>query len=65
MRRAIVAQQVAAPPGHHAVMTIGSEVSLCQPQLLDWVVHSANADESILAPALAGLRGPPPAQVSM
>jgi DNA-binding transcriptional LysR family regulator len=30
-------QQVAVPPGHRAVMTIGSEVSLWQPLLLDWV----------------------------
>jgi DNA-binding transcriptional LysR family regulator len=31
-------QQVAVPPGHRAVLTIGSEVSLWQPLLLDWVV---------------------------
>lgn len=31
-------QQVAVPPGHRAVLTIGSEVSLWQPVLLDWVV---------------------------
>jgi LysR family transcriptional regulator, flagellar master operon regulator len=31
-------QQVAVPPGHRAVMTVGSEVSLWQPLLLDWVL---------------------------
>jgi DNA-binding transcriptional LysR family regulator len=31
-------QQVAVPPGHRAVLTVGSEVSLWQPLLLDWVV---------------------------
>jgi DNA-binding transcriptional LysR family regulator len=31
-------QQVAVPPGHRAVMTVGSEVSLWQTLLLDWVV---------------------------
>ena len=31
-------QQVAVPPGHRAVLTIGSEVSLWQPLLLDWVL---------------------------
>lgn len=31
-------QQVAVPPGHRAVMTIGSEVSLWQPLLLDWTL---------------------------
>jgi len=30
--------QVAVPPGHRAVLTVGSEVSLWQPILLDWVV---------------------------
>jgi DNA-binding transcriptional LysR family regulator len=30
--------QVAVPPGHRAVLTVGSEVSLWQPLLLDWVV---------------------------
>jgi LysR family transcriptional regulator, flagellar master operon regulator len=30
--------QVALPPGHSAVLTIGSEVSLSQPLLLDWVL---------------------------
>ena len=30
--------QVALPPGHRAVMTIGSEVSLSQPLLLGWVL---------------------------
>ena len=29
--------QVAVPPGHRAVLTVGSEVSLWQPLLLDWV----------------------------
>lgn len=29
--------QVALPPGHRAVLTVGSEVSLSQPLLLDWV----------------------------
>jgi DNA-binding transcriptional LysR family regulator len=31
-------QQVAVPPGHRAILTIGSEVSLWQPLLLDWVL---------------------------
>ncbi len=31
-------QQVAVPIGHRAVMTVGSEVSLWQPLLLDWVL---------------------------
>lgn len=30
--------QVAVPPGHRALLAIGSEVSLWQPLLLDWVV---------------------------
>jgi DNA-binding transcriptional LysR family regulator len=30
-------QQVAVPEGHTAVLTVGSEVSLWQPLLLDWV----------------------------
>jgi DNA-binding transcriptional LysR family regulator len=30
-------QQVAMPPGHRALLTVGSEVSLWQPLLLDWV----------------------------
>lgn len=30
-------QQVAVPEGHRAVLTVGSEVSLWQPILLDWV----------------------------
>jgi DNA-binding transcriptional LysR family regulator len=30
--------QVAVPPGHRAVLTVGSEVSLWQPILLDWVL---------------------------
>jgi len=30
--------QVAVPPGHRAVLVIGSEVSLSQPLLLDWVL---------------------------
>jgi DNA-binding transcriptional LysR family regulator len=30
-------QQVAVPAGHRAVLTVGSEVSLWQPLLLDWV----------------------------
>ncbi|TIP22220.1 MAG: LysR family transcriptional regulator, partial [Mesorhizobium sp.] len=29
--------QVAVPPGRRAVLTVGSEVSLAQPLLLDWV----------------------------
>lgn len=29
--------QVAVPPGHRAVLAIGSELSLCEPLLLDWV----------------------------
>jgi DNA-binding transcriptional LysR family regulator len=31
-------QQVAVPPGHRAVLTVSSEVSLWQPLLLDWVL---------------------------
>jgi LysR family transcriptional regulator, flagellar master operon regulator len=31
-------QQVAIPPGYRAVITVGSEVSLWQPLLLDWVI---------------------------
>lgn len=31
-------QQVAVPPGHTAVLTVGSEVSLWQPLLLEWVL---------------------------
>jgi DNA-binding transcriptional LysR family regulator len=31
-------QQVAVPPGHSAVLTVGSEVSLWQPLLLDWII---------------------------
>jgi len=31
-------QQVAVPPGHRAVLTVGGEVSLWQPLLLDWVL---------------------------
>jgi DNA-binding transcriptional LysR family regulator len=30
--------QVAVPPGHRALLAIGSEVSLWQPLLLDWVI---------------------------
>src|SRR3954471_15010159 len=30
--------QVAVPPGHRAMLTVGSEVSLWQPLLLDWVL---------------------------
>src|SRR6476619_1960181 len=30
--------QVAVPPGRRAVFTVGSEVSLWQPLLLDWVL---------------------------
>jgi DNA-binding transcriptional LysR family regulator len=30
--------QMAVPPGHRAVLAIGSEVSLWQPLLLDWVL---------------------------
>jgi DNA-binding transcriptional LysR family regulator len=30
--------QVAVPPGHRAVLVVGSEVSLSQPLLLDWVL---------------------------
>jgi LysR family transcriptional regulator, flagellar master operon regulator len=29
---------VAVPPGHRAMLTVGSEVSLWQPRLLDWVL---------------------------
>ncbi len=31
-------QQVAVPPGHRAVLTVGSEISLWQPLLLDWII---------------------------
>lgn len=31
-------QQVAVPPGHRTIITVGSEVSLWQPILLDWVI---------------------------
>jgi DNA-binding transcriptional LysR family regulator len=31
-------QQVAVPPGHRTMITVGSEVSLWQPLLLDWVL---------------------------
>jgi LysR family transcriptional regulator, flagellar master operon regulator len=31
-------QQVAVPEGHRAVLTVGSEVSLWQPLLLEWVI---------------------------
>lgn len=31
-------QQVAVPPGHRAVLTVGGEVSLWNPLLLNWVV---------------------------
>jgi len=31
-------QQVAVPPGHRAILTIGGEVSLWQPLVLDWVL---------------------------
>ena len=34
----VARHQVALPPGHRAVMTIGSEVSLAQPLLLNWVL---------------------------
>ena len=30
--------QVALPPGHRAVLTVGSEVTLSQPLLLDWIL---------------------------
>ena len=30
--------QVAVPPGHRAVFTVGSEVTLWQPLLLDWII---------------------------
>jgi DNA-binding transcriptional LysR family regulator len=30
--------QVAVPPGHRALLAVGSEVSLWQPLLLDWVI---------------------------
>lgn len=39
--------QVAVPPGHRAVLTVGSEVSLWQPLLLDWVVWMRNAMRDI------------------
>ena len=31
-------QQIAVPPGHRAILTVGGEVSLWQPLVLDWVV---------------------------
>lgn len=34
----VARHQIALPPGHRAVMTIGSEVSLAQPLLLNWVL---------------------------
>ena len=39
-------QQVAVPAGHRAVLTVGSEVSLWQPLLLEWVrkMRRAHAD---------------------
>ena len=33
-----VRHQVAVPEGHHSVLTVGSEVALWQPLLLDWVL---------------------------
>ena len=33
-----IRHQVAVPPGHHAILTVGGEVSLWQPLLLDWVL---------------------------
>jgi DNA-binding transcriptional LysR family regulator len=33
-----IRQQVAVPSGHRAMLTVGSEVSLWQPLLLDWVL---------------------------
>jgi DNA-binding transcriptional LysR family regulator len=33
-----IRHQVAVPPGHRSVLAIGSEVSLWQPLLLDWVL---------------------------
>ncbi len=38
-----VRHQVAVPPGHRAVLSIGSEVSLWQPFLLDWVSWIRNS----------------------
>lgn len=35
--------QVAVPEGHRAVLSVGSEVSLWQPILLDWVLWMRNA----------------------
>ncbi len=42
-------QQVAVPPGSRAVLTVGSEVSLWQPLLLDWVqwIRQSLADISL------------------
>lgn len=31
-------QQISVPPGHRAILTVGGEVSLWQPLVLDWVV---------------------------
>ena len=39
--------QVAVPAGHRAVLTVGSEVSLWQPLLLDWVIWMRNAMKDI------------------
>jgi LysR family transcriptional regulator, flagellar master operon regulator len=40
-------QQVAVPEGHRAVLTVGSEVSLWQPLLLNWVKRMRRAHSDI------------------
>lgn len=40
-------QQVAVPEGHHAILTVGSEVSLWQPLLVDWVRMMRRSHPSI------------------
>lgn len=39
--------QVALPPGHRAALTIGSEVTLSQPLLLDWVLWMRRTNPDI------------------
>src|ERR1044072_5424685 len=39
--------QVAVPVGHRAVLTVGSEVSLWQPLLLDWVLWMRSSMKDI------------------
>ncbi len=39
--------QVAVPPGHQALLTIGGEVSLWQPLLLNWVIEMRRAHPGV------------------